>query len=487
MKIKRWSGFSATNVNGAGRTNQWGYDALYRLTDENVSAIGNVGYGYDPVGNRTNRTSTISQLSTAASSFNTNDWLQTDAYDSNGNTLWSTNGTVQGPYFYDAANHLTNYNNHVYLGYDGDGTRVWETVGGTTTYYLVDDRNPSGYAQVLEEATASSGSATLSKVYNYGLSLISQRAPGSSTNYFIADGHGSTRMLTDNAGNFVNAFAYDAYGILIASNAAPQTVYLYCGQQLDASLGLYYNRARYLNFNTGRFQTMDTYSGNNEDPLSLHKYLYGTDDPVNNDDPSGNDYGDFDINISSILQPLANVLLASAATPGGMSLEQLGAFAPKFPVVVVTMPNGTQYLPETKVKDNAQVNTAGVPINTPIYIAVPQGINPQNVVNTFKSENWLNPSFIEHFDQFWSNPANDYKTKYGAIYDAFGNFEYGATGAEMGLPLSILQGEANHLSKKKHGIPNVPINVADINSGYNAISGGGKLGTKMMQLIPPSP
>jgi hypothetical protein len=48
-------------------------------------------------------------------------------------------------------------------------------------------------------------------------------------------------------------------------------------------------QARYLNGNTGCFQTMDSYEGNNEDPLSLHKYLYGADNPVDNDDPSGNE------------------------------------------------------------------------------------------------------------------------------------------------------------------------------------------------------
>jgi hypothetical protein len=32
---------------------------------------------------------------------------------------------------------------------------------------------------------------------------------------------------------------------------------------------------------------MDSYAGNNEDPLSLHKYVYGADNPVNMVDPSG--------------------------------------------------------------------------------------------------------------------------------------------------------------------------------------------------------
>jgi hypothetical protein len=44
----------------------------------------------------------------------------------------------------------------------------------------------------------------------------------------------------------------------------------------------------YLNPNTGRFWTMDTNEGNHEDPLSLHKYLYGQGDPVDGRDPSGN-------------------------------------------------------------------------------------------------------------------------------------------------------------------------------------------------------
>jgi hypothetical protein len=49
------------------------------------------------------------------------------------------------------------------------------------------------------------------------------------------------------------------------------------------------SQARYLNVNTGRFQTLDTFQGNNEDPLSLHKYLYAQDNPVNLIDPYGLD------------------------------------------------------------------------------------------------------------------------------------------------------------------------------------------------------
>ena len=181
------------------------------------------------------------------------------------------------------------------MAYDGDGNRVKKTVAATgiTTYYLLDDRNPSGYVQVVEESTTVSSTTSLSKVYNYGLNLVSQTQPAAGTYYFILDGHGSTRALTDSGGNVANTFTYDAYGSLLASTTTPQTAYLYCCQQFDTDLGLYLNRARYLNQNTGRFWTMDTYEGSLEDPLSLHKYLYCAANPVGQSDPSGHDYSVF--------------------------------------------------------------------------------------------------------------------------------------------------------------------------------------------------
>lgn len=56
---------------------------------------------------------------------------------------------------------------------------------------------------------------------------------------------------------------------------------------LAVVLGSATAQARYLNPNTGRFLTMDSYEGNTEDPNTLHKYVYAEDDPVNGIDPSG--------------------------------------------------------------------------------------------------------------------------------------------------------------------------------------------------------
>jgi RHS repeat-associated protein len=95
------------------------------------------------------------------------------------------------------------------------------------------------------------------------------------------------RYLTDTNGIKTDSYDYDAFGILIAAAGNTPNLYLYAGEQIDPDLGMYFLRARYLNQEKGRFWNQDTYEGNNEEPLSLHKYLYTHDDPVNNVDPSG--------------------------------------------------------------------------------------------------------------------------------------------------------------------------------------------------------
>jgi RHS repeat-associated protein len=275
------------------RTCQWAYDYLYRMTGETLGGAGqtspqSVSYGFDAVGNRTSRASTVGGIGNQSATYTANDWLASDTYDNNGNTTVSSSVHYQ----YDVLDHLTDVNSgQIMLAYDGDGNRVSKTVNGTTTYYLVDDRNPSGYAQVLEEYQyTGSGSPTLTRVYNYGVALISQRQTSSGTiSYYGSDGHGSTRFLTDVNGNITDTYTFDAYGLMISSSGTTPNNYLYCGQQYDSDLGFYYLRARYYKPDSGRFWTMDTYDGSSEDPLSLHKYLYGADNPVNIVDPSGHD------------------------------------------------------------------------------------------------------------------------------------------------------------------------------------------------------
>ena len=89
------------------------------------------------------------------------------------------------------------------------------------------------------------------------------------------------RNLTNATAQITDSYDYDAFGTVINRTGTTDNNYLNAGEQFDANLGFYYNRVRYLNVAIGRFVSQDGYEGNNEDPISLHKYLYANADGVN--------------------------------------------------------------------------------------------------------------------------------------------------------------------------------------------------------------
>ena len=104
---------------------------------------------------------------------------------------------------------------------------------------------------------------------------------------YLYDGHGSVVGLANESGVVTDTYAYDAFGNLIFSTGSTENYYRYCGEQFDETTGLYYLRARYMDTSTGRFISQDSYVGSISDPVSLHKYLYCSSNPVMNIDPSG--------------------------------------------------------------------------------------------------------------------------------------------------------------------------------------------------------
>jgi len=274
----------------SGRKAAYAYDNLYRLTSGTIASDpggqnGAIGYIYDPVGNRAQQASTVPAIAACTFFYDANDrFTAGDTYDANGNTV-SSGGTVN---VYDFENHLIQKDAGITIVYDGDGNRVKKTVAGVTTLYLVDDQNPTGYAQVMGEEAPSTA---VLEGYVYGLEQINRvKINGAApTVFYVHDGHGSVRALTNATGAVTDTYDYDAFGNLIHSTGSTPNNYLFAGEQFDPDLGLYYNRARYLNTNTGRFWGMDSDEGDDTDPLSLHKYLYTKDGPVDGVDASGND------------------------------------------------------------------------------------------------------------------------------------------------------------------------------------------------------
>jgi RHS repeat-associated protein len=296
------------------------YDTLNRLTKEAIidPVDGNrtIEYVYDVVGNRTSRNDSVEGLTTYA--YDNNDRLLTETkagftttyvYDRNGNLVSEQSPTKTVVYDWDSENHLmgaitsdaTGTHQVQYL-YDENGIRVASIRDGVEVRYLVDENQP--YAQVIEEYSSTTGTIAS---YVYGNELVSQ-IRGSTTSYYLNDGHSGVRLLTDSAGEVTDSYTFDAYGEVIQKTGNTTNDYLYRGEQLDSSVGMQYLRARYYDQNTGRFVSTDPFEGVQEVPISRHRYNYGNDNPIKYLDPSGN------MSITEISTTLAIIGILSTVT-----------------------------------------------------------------------------------------------------------------------------------------------------------------------------
>ena len=168
------------------------------------------------------------------------------------------------------------------------------------------------------------------------------------------------------------------------------------------------------------------------------------------------------------------------------SLVGKGGAAPETPknyyvnktlrVLQVKKPDGSVAIVKTKVKTQEQADLLGVPVGTEVPVFVPPGKDPQAMVDEWRKKT-KDP--LDFAVTWRPGGANDYKKKdpTTAIYDAYGNFEYGATGAAYGFSRAEIVGAGEGDARLLHHAPNNPINRADIEAGHDAVSHGGKLQT----------
>ena len=118
--------------------------------------------------------------------------------------------------------------------------------------------------------TDGSGAALSSYVLG-GSRLISQTRSGS-TNYYLQDGQGSVRALTDSTGSLTDSYTYTAFGETLTHTGATTNAYQYTGQQFDALTSLYSLRARYYDPAGGRFISRDTFAYDFNNPVELNRW-----------------------------------------------------------------------------------------------------------------------------------------------------------------------------------------------------------------------
>ncbi|MEE4331809.1 MAG: RHS repeat-associated core domain-containing protein, partial [Wenzhouxiangella sp.] len=280
---------TVTELDGSVET--YSYDDLDRLVTETRTGTNprTIEYEYDLVGNRIqiNEDGDIRTATYDANDRLLSEGARTFTYDANGNrTSVNDNGAIQ-LLNWNALNRLTSVEQETgttTFRYNADGDRIATDRDTSLERYLIDPQNPTGFSQVKETRNAQ---GTLLESFRYGLDLISRESADQGARYFHTDALGSTRLLTDEATQATDRYAYTGYGVLASSSGSSDNEHLYAGERLEEETGNYDLRARYYDPGSGRFLSRDPFPGLLEQPILLHPYLYGSVDPINNIDPSG--------------------------------------------------------------------------------------------------------------------------------------------------------------------------------------------------------
>lgn len=191
-------------------------------------------------------------------------------YDANGNQTASGSDTFTS---WDHENRLTSASvggvTSSYT-YNGDGLRVSRTSGGGSVSYVWDVG--AGLPVILKDSA--------NNYYVYGLDLIS-RVNGTTPEYYLQDGLGSTTELANGAGTVTGTYRYDVFGAVRSQTGSSSNEFTFAGDEIDPS-GLQYLRARYYGVGAGRFLSRDRLPGR-------EPYSYAANNPIRFTDPRGFD------------------------------------------------------------------------------------------------------------------------------------------------------------------------------------------------------
>ena len=132
--------------------------------------------------------------------------------------------------------------------------------------------------------------------YIYGTNRVSETLDNSVDKYYNYDIRGTVVQTTDSDGNIAQIYSYTTNGTLVIKDGTDKvyesiesasTVYAYTGEEYNIYAELLYLRYRYMDTETGRFISEDSYAGIITDPLSQNRYIYVKNNPIGYTDPSG--------------------------------------------------------------------------------------------------------------------------------------------------------------------------------------------------------
>ncbi|UOK61311.1 polymorphic toxin type 8 domain-containing protein [Paenibacillus sp. OVF10] len=266
------------------------YDALNQLEQETLPDGTTIKYDYDDVGNRKQKVVvTNGQEQTTVYEHNNANQLtsvngQTYQYDNNGNLLNDGKQT----YIYDALDQLIEVKDQSgqriqKYSYDENGRRI-QSIGqsGTVNFFYDGD-------EVIYE-TDENNKTLREYTWDDSGSPVAMAKDGQ-TYYYHLNGHGDVVSLTDQTGNEVAQYEYDAWGNIVnqSGSLADENPYRYASYRYNAETGLYYLMSRNYNPQLGSFISLDSEQDLDLDnPLNRNGYSYGLNNPVVYVDDDGN-------------------------------------------------------------------------------------------------------------------------------------------------------------------------------------------------------
>ena len=265
-------------------TASYSLDSLYRLTQESVNSTSMGTYvqsfAYDTVGNLL-----IPGAGYGADNRLLNDDSGLYGYDDNGNVV-SRGAEI---FEYDTDNRLVAYTNGAATAsyqYDYLGRRVAKTVNGDVLGFIYDAENiVTEYVNGIQAAR-----------YTHGLGMDEPLmvVRDGHTYFYHTDGLGSVVAMTDETGQVVQRYGYDAWGNIVYtdgpfafSGIGQVNTLTYTAREYDEECDLYHYRARAYDPSLGRFLQKDRQQGKLYLPQTQNLYAYGLNNPVNFVDPTG--------------------------------------------------------------------------------------------------------------------------------------------------------------------------------------------------------
>ncbi|MGE5110967.1 MAG: RHS repeat domain-containing protein [Acidobacteriaceae bacterium] len=207
-------------------------------------------------------------------------------YDAAGNVVQYGSAT----YVYDAENRLVFTNGYAYF-YDGAGKRVKKC---TSSQAQICQSNAAGtlyWTGTAKDALVETDMAgTVQKSYVFFNSRrIARIEPGSSERYYFSDHLGTHGLITNSNGDMppIEESDFYPYGGEIVVSGADSNHYKFTGKERDPESGLDNFGARFDASTLGRFISIDGGRGELQDPQTLNKYAYVTNNPLRYVDPDG--------------------------------------------------------------------------------------------------------------------------------------------------------------------------------------------------------